>query len=184
MKILSANSLKSFACAIVDTIGLHEKKKDKDLSLLGLTGHSKNSEPFFCKVAYVNGKPYDFLNAQAANKNECGFPCGENCKMASESSKKSFSELLHKPACIEANDIRPFIEKYINCTKYSLYSDSYKVDLNPQRIYSFPVAVRNHPEECYLPLTNKSYNQKPYKPCNSPEVLVRQLMVHYKNARK
>ena len=47
----------------------------------------------------------------------------------------------------------------------------------------FPVVRRNHPRECYMPLSNKEYPVE-YKSCTSSEVLVRKTMVHWENGRK
>ena len=58
-----------------------------------------------------------------------------------------------------------------------------KKDLNPCRIYMFPVKHRNHPEECYIPLPGKVYPIE-YKGCNSFQVLVRKAMVHWEHGRK
>ena len=63
------------------------------------------------------------------------------------------------------------------------YSEDARNDLNPSRMYMFPVKQRNHPEECYIPLLNKSYPTE-YRECMSYEVLVRKAMVHYENGRK
>ena len=95
---------------------------------------------------------------------------------------EQFSTFICKKAVLECSDIRKQISLYLQCSKYKEYCDEDANDLNPQRLYQFPVRHRNHPKECYLPSRNNEDNSS--IKCTSSEVLLRKAMVHYQNARK
>ena len=191
LKMLS-NRITSFAEGVLSTVDVQSKQKDKKTALLGLKCHRKGSEPFLKAPSYFNGSGYNYPSKEE-NKEETDCKkaksesvlneCDNNCIPLNNNEIKAFEELLKKSAALEVQHFRKFLQNYHSCTKYRDYSIPEKKDLNPYRIYMFPVKHRNHPEECYIPLPGKVYPIE-YKGCNSFQVLVRKAMVHWEHGRK
>ena len=190
LKMLS-NRLTSFAEAVLSTAAVQEKDKDKNTALLGLQCHHKGSEPYLKAPSYVNHIGYDFISeaekfeekSKSSKKTDLLYQCNDNCKPLSEVELTKLEKLLKEASCVDVNGFRRFIQRYHWCTKSHEYSEDERKDLDPSRMYMFPVKQKNHPEECYIPLPNKSYPTE-YRECMSYEVLIRKAMVHYENGRK
>ena len=164
-----AHKLRDLAETILCHRDLMENKSDKDIALLGLQCHDKRSEPYFDSVSYTNGEPYDF---------SADITCNENCVLPGPEELSCFSDFVTKASLCPMEGpqawMRQFVQQYTDCSKYQIYCDGIGKYLNPERMYLTPALKRNHPIECY--------NEQPI--CQSYEVLVRQLMVHYSNPRK
>ena len=192
---LSSNRLKSLGESILATIALQTKDKDKEVALLGLQCHNKGSEPYLTAVSYKDRTGYDYVSGleelekivKEATKSgkvpEIFYKCTKNCILLKEDERLQFEQFVNAAASLVATDIRTFVQKYMWCTKHHEYAGDEGSDLDPRRMYMFPVKRRNHPEECYIPLPKKKYETE-FKECISAEVLIRKAMVHYENGRK
>ena len=194
---IQLNRLSSFAEAVVSKMDIQEKDSDQKTALLGLQGHKKSSEPFHTKVSYVDGVPYNYLaeahkyeEAKAANKkapSHLTYNCNENCILPDNREdlinlRNLFDECA-KLSDSSSRDFRTFLEKFQWCTKWHEFPETEKNDLNPLRMYLYPVKHRNHPEECYIPPQEKDCSVQHTK-CTSKEITMRKFMVHYANPRK
>ena len=157
--------LSSFADAVISKMSTQEKESDQKAALLGLQCHKKMSEPYHHKVSYVDGIPYNykaedqkFEEAKKSNKKNPShliYKCNDGCVIPDTNEDLIKLRTLFddcKNLC-ESNTsgFRKYLENFQLCTKWEEYDDSVKSDLNPNRMYLFPVKHRNHPEMCYHP---------------------------------
>ena len=196
---IQLNRLSSYTDAIISKMEIQEKESDKKAALLGLQSHQKTSEPYITNVSYVDGQPYNyeaevqkFEEGKALNKkspSHITYKCNENCILPSTKEdliklKNLFDECA-KLSNASPGEFRRFLTKFQWCTKWHEYPEREKNDLNPNRMYLFPVKHRSHPKNCYFsPETpNKDCSQQ-NTACRSQEVIMRKFMVHYANPRK
>ena len=193
---IQLNRLSSYADAIISKIDIQDKESEKIAALLGLQSHQKASEPYIANVSYVDGQPYNyeaevqkFEEAKASNKkapSHITYKCQENCILLNTKEdlmnlKKLFSDCANLSDA-SPGEFRRFLRKFQWCTKWHEYPESERNDLDPNRMYMYPVKLRNHPPKCYLPAhsENSTVNTK----CRSQEITMRKFMVHYANPRK
>ena len=192
---IQLNRLSSYADAIISKMDIQDKESDKMAALLGLQSHQKASEPYIANVSYVDGQPYNyeaevqkFEDAKASDKkapSHITYRCNENCILPnSEEDLRNLRKLFDE--CSKLSDLSPsefrrFLRKYQWCTKWHEYPERERNDLNPNRMYLYPVKLRNHPHQCYLPDHTHSVNETF---CRSQEITMRKFMVHYANPRK
>ena len=193
---IQLNRLSSYADAIISKIDIQDKESEKMAALLGLQSHQKASEPYIANVSYVDGQPYNyeaeiqkFEEAKASNKkapSHITYHCQENCILPNTKEdlmnlKKLFSDCANLSDA-SPGEFRRFLRKFQWCTKWHEYPESERKDLDPNRMYLYPVKLRNHPPKCYLPAhsENSTINTK----CRSQEITMRKFMVHYANPRK
>ena len=192
---IQLNRLSSYADAIISKMDIQEKQSDKMAALLGLQSHQKASEPYIANVSYVDGQPYNyeaevqkFEDAKASDKkapSHISYSCNENCILPNTKEdlrnlRKLFDECA-KLSDLSPGEFRRFLKKYQWCTKWHQYPERERSDLNPNRMYMYPVKLRNHPIKCYLPDHTHSVDESI---CRSQEITMRKFMVHYANPRK
>ena len=192
---IQLNRLSSYADAIISKMDIQEKESDKMAALLGLQSHQKASEPYMANVSYVDGQPYNyeaevqkFEDAKASDKkapSHITYRCNENCILPNNKEdlrnlRKLFDESA-KLSDVSPGEFRRFLSKFQWCTKWHDYPERERNDLNPNRMYLYPVKLRNHPLKCYLPDHMHSVNKTI---CRSLEITMRKFMVHYANPRK
>ena len=192
---IQLNRLSSYADAIISKMDIQEKESDKMAALLGLQSHQKASEPYIANVSYVDGKPYNyeaevqkFEDAKASDKkapSHITYRCNENCILPNNKEdlrnlRKLFDECA-KLSDVSPGEFRGFLRKFQWCTKWHEYPERERNDLNPNRMYLYPVKLRNHPPKCYLPDHTHSVDKTI---CRSQEITMRKFMVHYANPRK
>ena len=193
---IQLNRLSSYADAIISKIDIQDKESEKMAALLGLQSHQKASEPYIANVSYVDGQPYNyeaeiqkFEEAKASNKkapSHITYQCQENCILPNTKEdlmnlKKLFNDCANLSDA-SPGEFRRFLRKFQWCTKWHEYPKSERNDLDPNRMYLYPVKLRNHPPKCYSPAhsENSTINSK----CRSQEITMRKFMVHYANPRK
>ena len=194
---IQLNRLSSYADAIISKMEIQEKESDKKAALLGLQSHQKTSEPYITNISYVNGQPYNyeaevqkFDEAKASNKkapSHITYKCDENCILPSTKEdltklKNLFNECA-KLSNTSPGEFRRFLTKFQWCTKWHEYPECEKNDLNPNRMYLYPVKLRNHPKKCYFS-THSGDSNLSSTMCRSQEITMRKFMVHYANPRK
>ena len=193
---LSQQRLSSFADTIICKIAAQEKDCDQKTALLGLQCHQKMSKPYHSKVSFVDGVQYDydceikkFEEVKKSGKNipsHLVFKCNDRCIIPDKREDlvrlRSLFDECAKLGDKKTDEFRRFLHKFQWCTKWHELADSEKNDLNPQRMYLFPVKHRNHPEICYIP--PQGVSSLPHTKCKSHEVTMREFMVHYSNPRK
>ena len=194
---IQLNRLSSFADAIISKMDIQEKDSDKMAALLGLQSHQKASEPYIANVSYVDGQPYNyeaevrkFEDAKASDKkapSHITYKCKENCILPNANEdlrnlRKLFDECA-KLSDLSPGEFRRFLRKFQWCTKWQEYPERERNDLNPNRMYLYPVKLRNHPLKCYLPAHSVNDTVQDIK-CRSQEITMRKFMVHYANPRK
>ena len=192
---IQLNRLSSFADAIISKMDIQEKDSDKMAALLGLQSHQKASEPYIPNVSYIDGQPYNyeaevqkFEDAKASDKkapSHITYKCNENCNLPNANEdlrnlRKLFDECANL-SDLSPGEFRRFLRKFQWCTKWHEYPEHERNDLNPNRMYLYPVKLRNHPLKCYLPDHKHSMNETI---CRSQEITMRKFMVHYANPRK
>ena len=196
---IQLNRLSSYTDAIISKMGIQEKESDKEAALLGLQSHQKTSEPYITNVSYVDGQPYNyeaevnkFEEAKNSNKNSPShitYKCNENCIIPKNKEdliklKNLFDECA-KLSNASPGEFRRFLTKFQWCTKWHEYPEREKNDLNPNRMYLFPVKHRSHPRKCYFFHENQSKDcSQQSTTCKSQEIIMRKFMVHYANPRK
>ena len=192
---IQLNRLSSYADAIISKMDIQDKESDKMAALLGLQSHQKASEPYIANVSYVDGQPYNyevevqkFEDAKASDKkapSHITYRCNENCILPNtEEDLRNLRKLFDE--CSKLSDLNPgefrrFLRKFQWCKKWHEYPEHERNDLNPNRMYLYPVKLRNHPLKCYLPDHTHSVNETF---CRSQEITMRKFMVHYANPRK
>ena len=192
---IQLNRLSSYADAIISKMDIQEKESDKMAALLGLQSHQKASEPYIANVSYVDGQPYNyeaevqkFEDAKASDKkapSHITYRCNENCILPNnEEDLRNLRKLFDE--CAKLSDVSPgefrrFLRKFQWCTKWHEYPERERNDLNPNRMYLYPVKLRNHPLKCYSPDHTHSVDKTI---CRSQEITMRKFMVHYANPRK
>ena len=192
---IQLNRLSSYADAIISKMDIQEKESDKMAALLGLQSHQKASEPYIANVSYVNGQPYNyeaevqkFEDAKTSDKkapSHITYRCNENCILPNnEEDLRNLRKLFDE--CAKLSDVSPgefrrFLRKFQWCTKWHEYPERERNDLNPNRMYLYPVKLRNHPLKCYLPDHTHSVDKTI---CRSQEITMRKFVVHYANPRK
>ena len=190
------NRLSSLAEAITSKMAIQEKNDDQKSALLGLQGHKKTSEPLHTSVSYIDGIPYNYV-AEATrfeeaksfdkkNKLHITYQCNDLCILPNEEDLTNLRDLVDQ--CAKLGDksspaFREFLHNFQSCSKWEEFSEEEKNDLNPNRMYLFPVKHRNHPQECYMPQKDKN-DPSPHIKCSSGEITIRKLMVHFENPRK
>ena len=196
---IQLNRLSSYADAIISKIDIQEKESEKMAALLGLQSHQKASEPYIANVSYANGQPYNyeaeiqkFEEAKASNKSapsHITYQCKENCILPNTKEdlmnlKQLFSDCANLSDA-SPGEFRRFLRKFQWCTKWHEYPERERNDLDPNRMYLYPVKLRNHPPKCYLPdYSENSTVQSQNSKCRSQEITMRKFMVHYANPRK
>ena len=190
--------LSSFADAVISKMSTQEKESDQKAALLGLQCHKKMSEPYHHKVSYVDGIPYNYKaedqkfeeakKSNMKNPSHLIYKCNDGCVIPDTNEDLIKLRTLFddcKNLC-ESNTsgFRKYLENFQLCTKWEEYNDSIKSDLNPNRMYLFPVTHRNHPEMCYHPCDGIDDSKMKHTKCASQEVTLRKFMVHYTNPRK
>ena len=190
--------LASFADAVISKVNVQENDSEQKAALLGLQCHQKMSEPYHSRVSFVDGIPYNYeaevQQFEDSKKSEKKAPshliyrCNEKCIIPDngEDLKKLRNLFDHCSKLSESNtnEFRRFLQKFQWCTKWHELADSEKNDLNPLRLYLFPVQHRNHPEVCYIPHQGNANSSLEHSKCKSQEVTLREFMVHYTNPRK
>ena len=190
--------LSSFADAVISKVNVQEHDSDQKAALLGLQCHQKMSEPYHSRVSFADGIPYNYeaevQKFEESKKSEEKVPshliyrCNDNCIIPEngEDIRKLRNLFAHCSELGESNtnEFRRFLQKFQWCTKWHEFEDSEKNDLNPLRLYLFPVKHRNHPEVCYIPLQGSADSSLKHSKCRSQEVTLREFMVHYTNPRK
>ena len=193
---LSQQRLSSFADAIICKMAAQEKEFEQKIALLGLQCHQKMSKPYHPKVSFVDGVQYDydsevkkFEEIKKSGKNipsHLVFKCNDGCIIPDKREDlvrlRSLFDECAKLGEKSSDEFRRFLHKFQWCTKWHELTGSEKNDLNPQRMYLFPVKHRNHPEICYIP--PQGVSSMPHTRCKSHEVTMREFMVHYSNPRK
>ena len=196
---IQLNRLSSYADAIISKMDIQEKESEKMIALLGLQSHQKASEPFMADISYVDGQPYNyeaevqkFEEAKASDKkapSHITYRCQENCILPNAKEdllnlKKLFGECA-KLSDASPGEFRRFLRKFQWCTKWHEYPERERNDLDPNRMYLYPVKLRNHPRKCYLPAHSHSEDDTIQDiTCRSQETTMRKFMVHYANPRK
>ena len=196
---IQLNRLSSYADAIISKMDIQEKESEKIIALLGLQSHQKASEPFMADISYVDGQPYNyeaevqkFEEAKASDKkapSHITYRCQENCILPNAKEdlinlKKLFGECA-KLSDASPGEFRRFLRKFQWCTKRHEYPERERNDLDPNRMYLYPVKLRNHPRKCYLPAHSHSEDDTVQDiTCRSQETTMRKFMVHYANPRK
>ena len=196
---IQLNRLSSYTDAIISKMDIQEKESDKEAALLGLQSHQKTSEPYITNVSYVDGQPYNyeaevqkFEEAKNSNKkspSHITYKCNENCILPKNKEdllklKNLFDECA-KLSNTSPGEFRRFLTKFQWCTKWHEYPEREKNDLNPNRMYLFPVKHRSHPKNCYFsPETLSMDCSQQSTTCKSQEIIMRKFMVHYANPRK
>ena len=190
--------LSSFADAVISKVNVQENSSDQKAALLGLQCHQKMSEPYHSRVSFADGIPYNYeaevQKFEESKKSEKTVPshliyrCNDNCIIPEngEDIRKLRNLFAHCSELGESNtnEFRRFLQKFQWCTKWHEFEDSEKNDLNPLRLYLFPVKHRNHPEVCYIPPQENANSSLEHSKCRSQEVTLREFMVHYTNPRK
>ena len=194
---IQLNRLSSYTDAIISKMNIQEKESDKMIALLGLQSHQKASEPFMANISYVDGEPYNyeaevqkFEEAKASDKkapSHITYRCKENCILPNTKEdlmnlKKLFGECA-KLSDASPGEFRRFLRKFQWCTKWHEYPERARKDLDPNRMYLYPVKLRNHPPKCYLPAHSEDDTVQDAT-CRSQEITMRKFMVHYANPRK
>ena len=193
---LSQQRLSSFADAIICKMAAQEKECDQKIALLGLQCHQKMTKPYHPKVSFVDGVQYDydsevkkFEEIKKSGKNipsHLVFKCNDGCIIPDKREDlvrlRSLFDECAKLGEKSSDEFRRFLHKFQWCTKWHELTGPEKNDLNPQRMYLFPVKHRNHPEICYIP--PQGVPSMPCTRCKSHEVTMREFMVHYSNPRK
>ena len=160
---IQQNRLSSLAEAITSKMAIQEKNFDQKIALLGLQGHKKSPEPFHTNVSYEDGIPYNYV-AEAAkfeeakssdkkNRSHITYKCNNICILPDEEDLTNLRDIFDECAKLgekRPHDFRRFLQKFQWCTKWHEFPEEEKNDLNPNRMYLFPVKHRNHPEECYI----------------------------------
>ena len=196
---IQLNRLSSYADAIISKMDIQEKESEKMIALLGLQSHQKASEPFMADISYVDGQPYNydaevqkFEEAKASDKkapSHITYRCQDNCILPNAKEdlinlKKLFGECA-KLSDASPGEFRRFLRKFQWCTKWHQYPERERNDLDPNRMYLYPVKLRNHPRKCYLPAHSHSEDDTVQNiTCRSQETTMRKFMVHYANPRK
>ena len=196
---IQLNRLSSYTDAIISKMDIQEKESDKEAALLGLQSHQKTSEPYITNVSYVDGQPYNyeaevqkFEEAKNSNKrspSHITYKCNESCILPKNKEdllklKNLFDECA-KLSNASPGEFRRFLTKFQWCTKWHEYPEREKNDLNPNRMYLFPVKHRSHPRNCYFsPETLSMGCSQQSTTCKSQEIIMRKFMVHYANPRK
>ena len=196
---IQLNRLSSYTDAIISKMDIQEKESDKEAALLGLQSHQKTSEPYITNVSYVDGQPYNyeaevqkFEEAKNSNKkspSHITYKCNESCILPKNKEdllklKNLFDECA-KLSNTSPGEFRRFLTKFQWCTKWHEYPEREKNDLNPNRMYLFPVKHRSHPKNCYFsPETLSMDCSQQSTTCKSQEIIMRKFMVHYANPRK
>ena len=190
--------LSSFADAVISKMSTQEKECDQKAALLGLQCHKKMSEPYHHKVSYVDGTPYNYKaedqkfeeakKSDKKNPSHLIYKCNDGCIIPDTNEDLIKLRTLFddcKNLC-ESNTsgFRKYLENFQSCSKWEEYDDSVKSDLNPNRMYLFPVTHRNHPEMCYHSCDGIDNSKMKHTKCASQEVTLRKFMVHYTNPRK
>ena len=190
--------LSSFADAVISKMSTQEKECDQKAALLGLQCHKKMSEPYYHKVSYVDGIPYNYKaedqkfeeakKSDKKNPSHLIYKCNDGCIIPDTNEDLIKLRTLFddcKNLC-ESNTsgFRKYLENFQSCSKWEEYDDSVKSDLNPNRMYLFPVTHRNHPEMCYHSCDGIDNSKMKHTKCASQEVTLRKFMVHYTNPRK
>ena len=193
---IQLNRLSSFADAIISKMDIQDKESEKMAALLGLQSHQKASEPYIANISYVDGQPYNyeaeilkFEEAKASDKkapSHITYQCKENCILPNRKEDLTNLKQLFSD-CANLSDAGPgefrrFLRKFQWCTKWHEYPEREKNDLDPNRMYMYPVKLRNHPQKCYLPAHSEDSNVS--TACRSQEITMRKYMVHYANPRK
>ena len=196
---IQLNRLSSYADAIMSKMDIQDKESEKIAALLGLQSHQKASEPYIANISYVDGQPYNyeaeiqkFEEAKASNKkapSHITYQCKENCILPNTKEdlvdlRQLFSDCA-KLSDASPGEFRRFLRKFQWCTKWHEYPERARNDLDPNRMYLYPVKLRNHPQKCYLPAHSEdSAGQNTKSKCRSQEITMRKFMVHYANPRK
>ena len=192
---IQLNRLSSYADAIISKMDIQEKESDKMAALLGLQSHQRASEPYIANVSYVDGQPYNyeaeiqkFEDAKASDKkapSHITYRCNENCILSNtKEDLRNLKKLLDECAKLSdfsTGEFRKFLRKFQWCTKWHEYPERERNDLNPNRMYMYPVKLRSHPLKCYSPDHTHSLDETI---CRSQEITIRKFMVHYANPRK
>ena len=192
--------LASFADAVISKVNVHEHENNSEqkAALLGLQCHQKTSEPYHSRVSYVDGIPYNYeaedQKFEDNKKSEKKAPshliyrCNDKCIIPDKEEDlrelRNLFDHCSKLSESNTNEFRRFLQKFQWCTKWHELADSEKIDLNPLRLYLFPVKHRNHPEVCYIPPQGNANSSLEHSKCKSQEVTLREFMVHYTNPRK
>ena len=196
---IQLNRLSSYTDAIISKMDIQEKESDKMIALLGIQSHQKASEPFMANISYADGEPYNyeaevqkFEEAKASDKkapSHITYRCKENCILPNTKEdlinlKNLFSECA-KLSDASPGEFRRFLRKFQWCTKWHEYPERARNDLDPNRMYLYPVKLRNHPPKCYLPANSHSEDDTVQNTtCRCHEITMRKFMVHYANPRK
>ena len=190
--------LASFADAVISKVNVQENDSDQKDALLGLQCHQKMSEPYHSRVSFADGIPYNYeaevqkfeesKNSEKKVPSHLIYRCNDNCVIPEngEDIRKLRNLFAHCSELSESNtnEFRRFLQKFQWCTKWHEFADPEKNDLNPLRLYLFPVKHRNHPEVCYIPPQGNANSSLKHSKCKSQEVILREFMVHYTNPRK
>ena len=194
---IQLNRLSSYADAIISKMDVQEKESEKIIALLGLQSHQKASEPFTPNISYADSQPYNyeaevqkFEEAKASDKkapSHITYRCKENCILPNAEEdlvnlKMLFDECA-KLSDASPGEFRKFLRKFQWCTKWHEYPERARNDLDPNRMYLYPVKLRNHPPKCYLPAYSEDDTVQETI-CRSQEITMRKFMVHYANPRK
>ena len=194
---IQLNRLSSYADAIISKMDIQDKESEKMAALLGLQSHQKASEPYIANISYVDGQPYNyeaeiqkFEEAKASDKkapSHITYQCKDNCILPNTKEdlvnlKQLFSDCA-KLSDASPGEFRRFLRKFQWCTKWHEYPERARNDLDPNRMYLYPVKLRNHPQKCYLPAHSEDSTGQNTK-CRSQEITMRKFMVHYANPRK
>ena len=190
--------LSSFSDAVISKMDTQENDSDQKSALLGLQCHQKMSEPYHTKVSFTDGIPYNYeavkQKFEEDKKSEKKVPshlvyrCNDQCVIPDKREDlvklRNLFENCSQLSDSNTNEFRKFLQKFQWCTKWHEFADSEKNDINPLRLYLFPVKHRNHPETCYIPPQGNANASLEHTKCKSQEVTLREFMVHYTNPRK
>ena len=190
--------LSSFADAVISKVNVQENDTDQKSALLGLQCHQKMSDPYHSRVSFADGIPYNFAaevekfeESKISEKNVPShliYRCNDRCIIPDKKEDllklRKIFENCSQLSESNSNEFRKFLQKFQWCTKWHEFTDSEKNDLNPMRLYLFPVKHRNHPEVCYIPPSGAANSNLEHSKCKSQEVTMREFMVHYTNPRK
>ena len=194
---IQLNRLSSYADAIISKMDVQEKESEKMIALLGLQSHQKASEPFTANISYADSQPYNyeaevqkFEEAKASDKkapSHITYRCKENCILPNAKEDlvnlKTLFDDCAKLSDASPGEFRRFLRKFQWCTKWHEYPERARNDLDPNRMYLYPVKLRNHPPKCYLPAYSEDDTVQETT-CRSQEITMRKFMVHYANPRK
>ena len=194
---IQLNRLSSYADAIISKMDVQEKESEKMIALLGLQSHQKASEPFTANISYADSQPYNyeaevrkFEEAKASDKkapSHITYRCKENCILPNAEEDlinlKTLFDECAKLSDGSPGEFRRFLRKFQWCTKWHEYPERARNDLDPNRMYLYPVKLRNHPPKCYLPAHSEDDTVQETT-CRSQEITMRKFMVHYANPRK